>query len=287
MDLSNASVGNLTATQRDQLMSEVKQQLAVANAQELLTVSKNEFSTNSTVRQINAISSFILQKITEKCFKKCVNKPGTSLGSSEQVNSSSHNSVPNYFKRSTFFFLRWTEMHSDVYGSFHGLLEFNFSRIYAKNTKRTGRWWLLNGIGASRILLRSKFHRNTYLVSRMHWLQFKLSPSQIKLRNKNTKVCAWKLKWIRHMQTGKKSIEKTNRWWNRHWIKIRNVQIKLLFYCTHNNIEKNGLRIQLRYRHQLRKLAAFEDVIWAPSLVGVTLVDILVFHAFYILACWL
>lgn len=38
MDMSGAALGNLTATQRDQLMSEVKQQLAVANAQELLTV---------------------------------------------------------------------------------------------------------------------------------------------------------------------------------------------------------------------------------------------------------
>lgn len=38
MDLTDAALGNLTATQRDQLMSEVKQQLAVANAQELLTV---------------------------------------------------------------------------------------------------------------------------------------------------------------------------------------------------------------------------------------------------------
>lgn len=37
MDLSQ--VGNLTSQQKDQLMSEVKQQIAVANAQELLTVS--------------------------------------------------------------------------------------------------------------------------------------------------------------------------------------------------------------------------------------------------------
>lgn len=37
MDLS--AVGSLSATQKDQLMSEVKQQIAVANAQELLTVS--------------------------------------------------------------------------------------------------------------------------------------------------------------------------------------------------------------------------------------------------------
>ncbi|PSN32515.1 Mitochondrial import inner membrane translocase subunit Tim13-B [Blattella germanica] len=46
--------------QRDEIMEQVKQQIAVANAQELLT------------------------KMTEKCFKKCINKPGTSLDSSEQ-----------------------------------------------------------------------------------------------------------------------------------------------------------------------------------------------------------
>lgn len=37
MDLS-APISNLTSSQKDQLMSEVKQQIAVANAQELLTV---------------------------------------------------------------------------------------------------------------------------------------------------------------------------------------------------------------------------------------------------------
>lgn len=38
MDLQ-APLSNLSATQKDQLMSEVKQQIAVANAQELVTVS--------------------------------------------------------------------------------------------------------------------------------------------------------------------------------------------------------------------------------------------------------
>jgi len=46
---------------KGELMDQVKQQIAVANAQELLT------------------------QMTQKCFKKCVNKPGTSLDSSEQV----------------------------------------------------------------------------------------------------------------------------------------------------------------------------------------------------------
>ncbi|ENN77595.1 mitochondrial import inner membrane translocase subunit Tim13 [Dendroctonus ponderosae] len=54
------SVANLTGAQKGELMDQVKQQIAVANAQELLT------------------------KMTEKCFKKCISKPGTSLDSSEQ-----------------------------------------------------------------------------------------------------------------------------------------------------------------------------------------------------------
>lgn len=38
MDLQ-APLANLSSTQKDQLMTEVKQQIAVANAQELVTVS--------------------------------------------------------------------------------------------------------------------------------------------------------------------------------------------------------------------------------------------------------
>ncbi|XP_045463255.1 mitochondrial import inner membrane translocase subunit Tim13 [Harmonia axyridis] len=59
MDDTSALSG-LTGAQKDELMDQVKQQIAVANVQELLT------------------------KMTEKCFKKCINKPGTSLDSSEQ-----------------------------------------------------------------------------------------------------------------------------------------------------------------------------------------------------------
>ncbi|VDI49961.1 mitochondrial import inner membrane translocase subunit Tim13-like [Mytilus galloprovincialis] len=50
----------LDPSKKDEVMDQVKQQLALANAQELL------------------------QKISEKCFKKCITKPGTTLDSSEQ-----------------------------------------------------------------------------------------------------------------------------------------------------------------------------------------------------------
>ncbi|XP_054164039.1 mitochondrial import inner membrane translocase subunit Tim13-like [Oppia nitens] len=49
----------LTGAQKEELMDTVKQQIAVANAQELL------------------------KKMTEKCFNKCITRPGTSLDNSE------------------------------------------------------------------------------------------------------------------------------------------------------------------------------------------------------------
>lgn len=50
---------NLTSVQKAELIDNVKEQIAVATVQELLT------------------------KITNKCFNKCISKPGTSLDSSE------------------------------------------------------------------------------------------------------------------------------------------------------------------------------------------------------------
>ncbi|XP_077295218.1 mitochondrial import inner membrane translocase subunit Tim13-like [Arctopsyche grandis] len=50
----------LSGAQRDELMDQVRQQLALANAQELLT------------------------KMSDKCFRKCVVKPGAQLDSTEQ-----------------------------------------------------------------------------------------------------------------------------------------------------------------------------------------------------------
>ncbi|XP_014216923.1 mitochondrial import inner membrane translocase subunit Tim13 [Copidosoma floridanum] len=58
MDSSGSST--LTGAQKDELMDQVKQEFAIANFQELLT------------------------KISEKCFKVCISKPGTSLDNSEQ-----------------------------------------------------------------------------------------------------------------------------------------------------------------------------------------------------------
>lgn len=53
-------VGSLSSTQKDELMSQVRQQMIIANTQELLS------------------------KMTEKCFKKCISKPGSELDNSDQ-----------------------------------------------------------------------------------------------------------------------------------------------------------------------------------------------------------
>ncbi|ESO06101.1 hypothetical protein HELRODRAFT_64842 [Helobdella robusta] len=59
--LGNLSgAGKLDSNQKQQLMEQVKAQIAVANAQELL------------------------QKMSDKCFKKCIPKPGSGLDNSEQ-----------------------------------------------------------------------------------------------------------------------------------------------------------------------------------------------------------
>ena len=57
-----ASKGTMSNNERQALMENLKQQLDVASATELL------------------------QSINEKCFKMCVQKPSSSLSSSDQVN---------------------------------------------------------------------------------------------------------------------------------------------------------------------------------------------------------
>ncbi|XP_048767115.1 mitochondrial import inner membrane translocase subunit Tim13-like [Ostrea edulis] len=59
MDFSGSGAAKFDPSKREDYMNEVKQQLAIANAQELL------------------------QKISDKCFHKCITKPGTSLSHSE------------------------------------------------------------------------------------------------------------------------------------------------------------------------------------------------------------
>ncbi|XP_070567812.1 mitochondrial import inner membrane translocase subunit Tim13-like [Ptychodera flava] len=61
MDYSSPPAGGkLGVGERDQLIDQVKSQLAIANAQELL------------------------QKMSDKCYKKCIPRPGSTLDNSEQ-----------------------------------------------------------------------------------------------------------------------------------------------------------------------------------------------------------
>lgn len=72
--------------------------------------------------------------MTEKCFKKCVNKPGSVLDTSEQVG------FTNKFRFSDlyflFFFVFVPEMHCHVYGSIYGLLESCFTGLWSEITTR-------------------------------------------------------------------------------------------------------------------------------------------------------
>jgi hypothetical protein len=63
----------------ERLMNNVRAEMALANAQELMNVWTRHASVTS------ALAHVLLQKTNEKCFAKCVTKPGTSLSGSEQV----------------------------------------------------------------------------------------------------------------------------------------------------------------------------------------------------------
>lgn len=68
--------------------------------------------------------------MTEKCFKKCVNKPGSVLDTSEQVG------FINKFKFLFYFLFFVPEMHCHVYGSIYGLLESCFTGLWSEITTR-------------------------------------------------------------------------------------------------------------------------------------------------------
>jgi hypothetical protein len=68
----------LDTNQRQQIMASVQQQLAIQNAQELLQVKLNK-------KYLFFVKLFYLKRLSDKCFKACVQKPGSTLSSSEQV----------------------------------------------------------------------------------------------------------------------------------------------------------------------------------------------------------
>ncbi|XP_034244431.1 mitochondrial import inner membrane translocase subunit Tim13-B [Thrips palmi] len=58
--MDSLSSSQLSGLKSEELMDQIRQQLAIANAQ------------------------LVIQKMTEKCFTKCISKPGSSLDNSEQ-----------------------------------------------------------------------------------------------------------------------------------------------------------------------------------------------------------
>lgn len=70
MDLQ-APLGNLSSTQKDQLMTEVRQQIAVANAQELVTVSDCPISYQATSNSFRILTSIHLlcRKLQRNAFE--------------------------------------------------------------------------------------------------------------------------------------------------------------------------------------------------------------------------
>jgi len=64
-------------------MKSVRSELALANAQELINV-RNAILTRLTRTYIH-VCFCCVKKTNEKCFLKCIAKPGTSLSSSEQA----------------------------------------------------------------------------------------------------------------------------------------------------------------------------------------------------------
>jgi len=67
------------AARKEAMMNSVRSELALANAQELMNVCERE------IMGTCVLTGCYLQKTNEKCFLKCIAKPGASLSSSEQA----------------------------------------------------------------------------------------------------------------------------------------------------------------------------------------------------------
>jgi import inner membrane translocase subunit TIM13 len=70
----------MSTSKKQEVMDQVRQELAVANAQELISVSNGTCILITTYLRCKFI-----QKVNDKCFAKCVLKPGPRLDSTEQV----------------------------------------------------------------------------------------------------------------------------------------------------------------------------------------------------------
>ena len=78
MDINNSALSS--SDSKTQVMNEVRQQIAIANARQLISVSylaiKFSFQANVDIDSP--------QKVNELCFEKCIPTPGTSLSKREE-----------------------------------------------------------------------------------------------------------------------------------------------------------------------------------------------------------
>ena len=79
----------LMLSTREEVMQTVQQQVALANMQELLVKvgqvhSFCLFVCKNMATIILTIFTHHIKKVTDKCFKKCITSPGSSMGSSDQ-----------------------------------------------------------------------------------------------------------------------------------------------------------------------------------------------------------
>ena len=165
MDASQ--IQNLSPQQREELMKNVQAQVALAQMQELLTVSL--YFIGLLLRLLWKIqfikNCFDLQKTTDKCFKKCVSSPSSSLGSGEQVNleldiiSEEAQTVLIVWIIKIHFF---SEMLGNVHGPVHRFFQSCLTCLHSKTATRE---WTLISSKNSRIYI--VFNVLLYLIVRL------------------------------------------------------------------------------------------------------------------------
>lgn len=128
-------VGNLSSGQKDELMDQVRQQIAVANAQELLTVSTNI----NTRPNLNVAGKCFLTKLIPFNSRKWPKNASRNAWQNRAPcwtvqNRYLHNQLNPITQ--PWLILHVVEMHRYVYGPLHGLLELGIPNIWPAITTR-------------------------------------------------------------------------------------------------------------------------------------------------------
>lgn len=124
------SLDNLSSAQKDELMSSVKQQIALANAQELLTVG---FIIWLKHCRVNNRGSVCFVENDGKVLQEVRRQARTRAGQF-RTGKCRFSFDPNEFSSLPFPI---TEMHCHVYGPVHGFLESGVPNLHATNPEGT------------------------------------------------------------------------------------------------------------------------------------------------------